>query len=420
MDVRSYSRFRLAILSIVAPIVAMVAAMLALDAAPAAAARRARHAEAAEASAVPLDRIHVLGDRPAPFGLNAKAAMMIDARSGATLYAYNEHDKIQPASLAKLMTFYLVLKALHQGRIKPDTMVTVSEKAWRLSMNSGVSRMFLQVGQRVSVNDLLFGLMVSSGNDAAVALAEYLGGSSEAFAEQMNQQAKELGLSETHFENPDGLPVPEMYTSAFDMVKLGRAIVQRFPDATKYTSAKDFTFDKIHQPNFNTLLFYDARVNGLKTGHVEEAGYHLVASAHAGGMDLISAVLGTPSSSARRVETEKLIDWAFRTFTSVQPDWHKTLPDKVRVYGGAADAVAVAPVQIPVVTVEHGQENRVTLAGSLDAKYLVAPILKGQQVGALVLMVDGKPQSTVPMLATASVARGGLVKRMMDRLRMRL
>ncbi|HEV7988002.1 MAG TPA: D-alanyl-D-alanine carboxypeptidase family protein, partial [Candidatus Binataceae bacterium] len=384
-----------------APIVAMVAAMLALEAAPAAAARRVRHAAAAaqEASAVPLDQIHVLGDRPAPFGLNAKAAMMIDARSGATLYAYNEHVKIQPASLAKLMTFYLVLKALHQGRLTPDTMVTVSEKAWRLSMNSGVSRMFLQVGQKVSVNDLLYGLMVSSGNDAAVALAEYLGGSSEAFAEQMNQQAKELGLSETHFENPDGLPVPEMYTTAFDMVKLGRAITQRFPDATKYTSAKDFTFDKIHQPNFNTLLFYDARVNGLKTGHVEEAGYHLVASAHANGMDLISAVLGTPSSSARRVETEKLVDWAFRTFVSVQPDWHKTLPDKVRVYGGAADMVAVAPVQIPGVTVEHGQENRVTLAGSFDAKYLVAPIRKGQQVGALVLMVDGKPQSTVPMLA---------------------
>ncbi|MGB6564506.1 MAG: D-alanyl-D-alanine carboxypeptidase family protein, partial [Candidatus Binataceae bacterium] len=392
-----------------------------LEAAPAAAARRVRHAAAAqEASAVPLDQIHVLGDRPAPFGLNAKAAMMIDARSGATLYAYNEHVKIQPASLAKLMTFYLVLKALHQGRLTPDTMVTVSEKAWRLSMNSGVSRMFLQVGQKVSVNDLLYGLMVSSGNDAAVALAEYLGGSSEAFAEQMNQQAKELGLSETHFENPDGLPVPEMYTTAFDMVKLGRAITQRFPDATKYTSAKDFTFDKIHQPNFNTLLFYDARVNGLKTGHVEEAGYHLVASAHANGMDLISAVLGTPSSSARRVETEKLVDWAFRTFVSVQPDWHKTLPDKVRVYGGAADMVAVAPVQIPGVTVEHGQENRVTLAGSFDAKYLVAPIRKGQQVGALVLMVDGKPQSTVPMLATAAVARGGLVKRMIDRLRLRL
>ena len=415
MEVRSNSRLRLAIVAIV-----VVAATFALGARPAAAARRARRAKAAEPSAVPLDQIHVLGDRPAPFGLDAKAAVMIDARSGAMLYAYNEHDKIQPASLAKLMTFYIVLKALHQGRITPDTMVTVSEKAWRLSMNSTVSRMFLQVGQRVSVHDLLFGLMVSSGNDAAVALAEYLAGSTDAFSVQMNQEAKELGLNETHFENPDGLPVPEMYTSAFDMVKLGRAIVQRFPDAVTYTAAKEFTFDKIHQPNFNTLLFYDARVNGLKTGHVEEAGYHLVASAHSGGMDLISAVLGTPSSSARRVETEKLIDWAFRTFASVQPDWHKTLPDKLRVYGGAADTVAVAPAVVPYVTVEHGQEGKVSLAGSFDEKYLVAPVRPGQRVGALVLMVSGKPQSTIPVLTKTAVARGGFFKRMIDRLRMRL
>jgi serine-type D-Ala-D-Ala carboxypeptidase (penicillin-binding protein 5/6) len=418
MDVRSCSPLRLAIVS------ALMAAAMFAAAAPGAlaAGRRARRAKAAAAqtSAVPFDKTPVLGDRPAPFGLNARAAMMIDARSGATLYAYNEHERMQPASLTKLMTFYLVLKALHQGRITPDTMVTVSEKAWRLSMNSTVSRMFLGVGQRVSVNDLLFGLMVSSGNDAAVALAEYLGGSTDAFTEQMNQEAKELGLSETHFENPDGLPVPEMYSTAFDMVKLARALTRRFPDAFKYTSAKDFTFDKIHQPNFNALLFYDPRVNGLKTGHVEEAGYHLVASAHADGMDLISAVLGTPSATARRVESEKLIDWAFRTFSSVQPDWHKTLPDRMRVYGGAVDEVAVAPAEVPFVTVEHGQEGKVTLSGSLDAKYLVAPVLKGKRVGAMVLMVDGKPQSTIPMLATAAVAPGGLFKRMVDRLRMRL
>jgi D-alanyl-D-alanine carboxypeptidase (penicillin-binding protein 5/6) len=168
------------------------------------------------------------------------------------------------------------------------------------------------------------------------------------------------------------------------------------------------------------LLFYDARVNGLKTGHVEEAGYHLVASAHSGGMDLISAVLGTPSSSARRVETEKLIDWAFRTFASVQPDWHKTLPDNLRVYGGAADTVAVAPAVVPYVTVEHGQEGKVSLAGSFDATYLVAPVSPGQKVGTLVLMVNGKPQSTIPVLTKTAVARGGFFKRMMDRLRMRL
>ena len=417
MDARFSSRFKLAIVGMAAAI----AAMLALDPAPAAAAaRRARRAAAEAPSAVPLEQIHVLGDRPAPFGLNAKAAMMIDARSGATLYSYNEHVKIQPASLAKLMTFYLVLKAIHQGRLTPDTMITVSEKAWRLSMNSTVSRMFLQVGQKVSVNDLLYGLMVSSGNDAAVALAEYLGGSSDAFAEQMNQEAKELGLDETHFANPDGLPVPEMYTTAFDMVKLGRAITARFPDAITYTSAKDFTFDKIHQPNFNALLFYDPRVTGLKTGHVEEAGYHLVASSHANGMQLISAVLGTPSATARRVETEKLIDWAFRSFASVQPDWRKTLAGQVRVYGGAVDTVAVAPAEVPSVTVEHGQEGKVTLGGSFSPKYPVAPIAKGQQLGTLVLMVDGKPQSTIPMLAAAPVARGGLLKRLVDRLRLRL
>ena len=384
------------------------------------AATRARRGAPAAVSAVPLDQIHVLGNRPAPFGLNAHAAMMVDARSGATLYAYNEHEHIQPASLAKLMTFYLVLKALHQGRITPDTMVTVSEKAWRLSMNSTVSRMFLQVGQRVSVNDLLYGLMVSSGNDAAVALAEYLAGSTDAFTVQMNQEAAALGLTESHFENPDGLPVPQMYTTAFDMVKLGRAVIQTFPDATKYTATKDFTFDKIHQPNFNALLFYDSRVNGLKTGHVEEAGYHLVASAHSGEMDLISAVLGTPSATARRVETEKLIDWAFRTFASVQPEWRKTVPDKMRVYGGAANEVAVAPASVPFVTVEHGYEGKVALAGALEAKYLVAPVHKGQQVGTLTMMVDGKPQSTIPILAGAAVAPGGWFKRMADRVRMRL
>jgi D-alanyl-D-alanine carboxypeptidase (penicillin-binding protein 5/6) len=417
MYVRDGYRFKPAII-----VFAISAAILLASAYPAAARRasRSRRAAAAETSAVPLEQIHAFGNRPAPFGLNAKAAIMIDAHSGAVLYAYNEHNRMQPASLAKLMTFYLVLKALHQGRIAPDTMVTVSEKAWRLSMNSTVSRMFLQVGQRVSINDLLYGLMVSSGNDAAVALAEYLGGSTDAFTAQMNQAAKELGLGETHFENPDGLPSPEMYTTASDMAKLGRAVLQTFPDATKYTGTKDFTFDKIHQPNFNSLLFYDSRVNGLKTGHVEEAGYHLVASARSDGMELISAVLGTPTSSARRVETEKLLDWGFRTFSSVQPDWRKTVPDKVRVYGGVADEVAVAPAALPFVTVEHGQESKVSLAGALNPKYLVAPVAKGQQAGTLTLMVGGQPQSTIPILTTATVAPGGYLKRVADRLRMRL
>jgi serine-type D-Ala-D-Ala carboxypeptidase (penicillin-binding protein 5/6) len=394
---------------------------IALGAPSRAAMRRARgtpHAEAAPT--INLNQIHVLGDRPAPFALAARAAMMIDARSGAVLYAYNEHEKMQPASLAKLMTFYLTLQALHQRRITPETMITVSEKAWRLSMNDTVSRMFLGVGQQVPVNDLLYGLMVSSGNDAAVALAEYLGGSADAFSEQMNQQAQKLGLKETHFENPDGLPEPGMYTTAADMVKLGRAIIQTFPDAVTYTGTKEFTFDKIHQPNFNTLLFHDSRVNGLKTGHVDEAGYHLVASAQSDGMELISAVMGTKSPEARRVETEKLIDWAFRSFASVKPDWHKALPDKLPVYCGTADEVMVGPAEIPYVTVERGQERKVGLQGSFARKYVVAPVGKNHKVGDLVLMVDGKSQSTIPVLTQSAVPPGGFFKRAIDHLRLRI
>ncbi len=288
-----------------------------------------KHAEE-PTPAVPLTAIHVLGDRPAPFALDAKAAMMIDADTGAVLYAFNEHQKMQPASLAKIMTFYLTLDALKAGKIVPATDVTISEKAWRLSMDDTVSRMFLSVGQKVAVNDLLYGLMVSSGNDAAVALAEYLGGSTDAFTQMMNDKAREIGLTETHFENPDGLPAQGEFTTAADMVALAHSLVRHHPEALTYTSDKEFAFDKIKQPNFNTLLFYDKRVNGIKTGHVNEAGYHLVASASSNGMNLLSAVMGAPSSERRRTETEKLIDWAFRTFVSYRPDLSKASPRRCR------------------------------------------------------------------------------------------
>ncbi len=182
---------------------------------------RPRHGRRASAPAMPLNQIHVFGDRPAPFALDAHSAILIDAQSGDVLYAYNEHQRMQPASLAKMMTFYLTLEALRQKRITLDTQIPISEAAWRLSLNDSVSRMFLQVGQRVAVKDLLYGLMVSSGNDAAVALSEYLAGSSDAFADQMNKKAQELGLADTHFTNPDGLPTDDEYTTAADMVKLG-------------------------------------------------------------------------------------------------------------------------------------------------------------------------------------------------------
>jgi D-alanyl-D-alanine carboxypeptidase (penicillin-binding protein 5/6) len=375
----------------------------------------------AAAPAMDLSAIQVFGDRPAPFGLDARAAMLIDARSGDLLYAYNQHQRMEPASLAKMMTFYLTLEALRQKRITLDTQVPISEAAWRLSLNDSVSRMFLQVGQRVGVKDLLYGLMVSSGNDAAVALSEYLAGGSAAFADQMNKKSQQLGLSETHFTNPDGLPTDDEYTTANDMVKLGRALVTDFPEALDYTSVKDFTFDKITQRNFNTLLFYDSRVNGIKTGHVEEAGYHLVASAVSGDLHLISAVMGTPSMEKRRVETDKLLDWAFRTYNTVSPDWHKAAPSQLRVYKGGINAVPIAPAGgTPYFTVGHGDETKVTLAATLPRTWLVAPVTKGTEVGTLSVTIAGKPISSVALVTQEEVKKGGYLRQMIDSIRLKL
>jgi serine-type D-Ala-D-Ala carboxypeptidase (penicillin-binding protein 5/6) len=365
-----------------------------------------------EAPGVALSAIHVLGDRPAPFALDARAACMIDADTGAVLYAYNEHEKMQPASLAKIMTFYLTLDALKAGKIAPTTDVTISENAWRLSMNDTVSRMFLGVGQKVAVNDLLFGLMVSSGNDAAVALAEYLGGSTDAFTGMMNDKAKEIGLKETHFDNPDGLPEEGEYTTAADMVALAHSLVTHHPEAIKYTSAKEFTFDKISQPNFNRLLLHDARVTGIKTGHVDEAGYHLVASASSNGMNLLSAVLGAPNETKRMTESEKLIDWAFRTFVSYRPDLKKAMPATIPVHDGVAETVAIGPNGDAVFTLGRGEETKVTVQFEPAMRYLEAPVHPGDSVGDLTVLLAGKPQATIPIVTKAGVERAGFFGRL--------
>jgi D-alanyl-D-alanine carboxypeptidase (penicillin-binding protein 5/6) len=418
--------FRIIGKSIVFALVSMM-----LMSAMAAAARHSHGRPKAEPEALmPLSKIRVYGNRPAPFALAAKSVELMAIHSGAVLYAYDEHLKMQPASLAKMMTFYLTLEALRQKRITLETEMPVSEAAWRLSLNDSVSRMFLQVGNKVSVHDLLYGLMVSSGNDAAVVLSEYLGGSQEAFTQQMNEKARALGLTETHFTNPDGLPTPGEYTTAADMVKLGRALLETFPESLQFTSAKDFTFTTIgtngrpvtiSQRNFNTLLFYDSRVNGIKTGHVDEAGYHLVASAHSDNIDLISAVFGTSSMEKRRVETDKLLEWAFQTFTTVKSDWRRVMPEKIRVYQGDINEVPIAPEGgSSYFTVDQGLERKLKLDSALTDKALVAPLPKGAIVGQLTVMIAGKTASSVPIVTLAAVKRGGWLHRVIDSIRMRL
>jgi D-alanyl-D-alanine carboxypeptidase (penicillin-binding protein 5/6) len=369
-----------------------------------------------EEPTIPLTSIHVLGDRPAPFALDARAACMIDADTGEVLYSYNEHAKMQPASLAKIMTFYLSLDALKSGKITRDTDVTISEKAWRLSMDDTVSRMFLAVGQKVPVNDLLFGLMVSSGNDAAVALSEHLGGSTDAFTAMMNDKAKDIGLTETHFANPDGLPEEGEFTTAADMVKLAHSLVNHHPEALQYTSAKEFTFAKISQPNFNKLLLHDPRVNGIKTGHVDEAGYHLVASAASNGMNLLSAVMGAPSEARRMSESEKLIEWAFRTYVSYRPDLKKSVPASIPVHDGVAETVAIGPNGDAAFTLGRGEETKVTVQFEPSARYVEAPVRAGDSVGNLTVLLAGKPEATIPIVTKASVERAGFFGRLRQKI----
>jgi D-alanyl-D-alanine carboxypeptidase (penicillin-binding protein 5/6) len=381
---------------------------------------RAPGAAAAKQSkppAIALEEIRVFGEGPAPFALDARAAMLVDAKTGEVLYAYHENERMLPASLAKIMTFLLALDALKAERVRKDTQVTISEAAWRLSMDQTVSRMFLPVGARVTFEELLYGLMVSSGNDAAVALAEYLAGSSEAFTKVMNERAQALGLENTNFTNPDGLPTENQYTTAADMVRLGLVLLRSHPESIRYTEAKEYTFHDIKQRNFNTLLFYDDRVTGIKTGHVREAGFHLVVSARSGETELLGAVMGTPNMERRRLETKKLLDWAFRTFATAHPDWKKAAPKSIAVYGGVADEAAIAPEREPYATVMRGQEAKVAVSFAPSAQYLVAPVAKGTRVGELRVTVDGKPYGSIAMVAQEQVAEGGLFKRMRDRVR---
>lgn len=397
-------------------LIAIVVGALAVSRAHAALHRRATARVEGTPPAVALSSIHVLGNGPAPFALDARAAMLIDAKTGQVLYSYDEHEKIQPASLAKIMTFLIVLDAVKNGKVSPESMVTISENAWRLSMDQTVSHMFLKVGQQVSVRDLLYGLMVSSGNDAAVALAEYVAGSTDAFTNMMNDKAKALGLDDTHFANPDGLPVEGESTSAADMVKLGRALLMAHPEATQYTSAKDYVFDNIHQNNFNSLLFHDSRVNGIKTGHVSEAGYHLVASASSNGTDLISAVLGTPSEEKRRDETEKLLDWAFRTFISYQPDLAAKVPATIPVTGGVVNSVKIGPETTPAITLVRGQERHVSVSWAPNARYVYAPFARGTKVGEVEISLNDKLWGSIPIVTEAGVSRAGIFKRIHDRI----
>jgi serine-type D-Ala-D-Ala carboxypeptidase (penicillin-binding protein 5/6) len=350
---------------------------------------------------------------PAPMAtapsIEARSWILIDFASGQTLAASGADQRVEPASLTKLMTAYAVFSALRDGRLKMDEQVLISEHAWRAEG----SRTFVQVGTRVPVDVLIKGMIVQSGNDATIALAERVGGSEPAFVQMMNGYAQRLGMSGTHFEDSSGLPSPTHYTTARDLATLSRAIIRDFPEYYGIYSLREFTWNHIRQENRNGLLERDPSVDGLKTGHTETAGYCLISSAQRSGMRLVSVVLGSPSVSARESGSAALLSYGFNFYESVSVKKAGETVLKPRVYKGGEQYVAVGPASAVSVTVPRGQGATVTTRASVRQP-LVAPLASTAAVGELDVDVSGHNVAKVPLYPLSNVAEGGLWRRVVD------
>lgn len=350
--------------------------------------------------------------------LTARAWLLLDATSGQEIASHNADARIEPASLTKVMTAYLVFEALGQGRLAPSQQVAVSTRAWKVA--PGSSKMFLEPGTRVSVHDLLYGLLVQSGNDAAIALAEAVSGSVEAFVLRMNQKAGEMGLRGTHFASPHGLPDPGTYSTARDLSILAARLVRDYPELYKtYDSARTFTYNNITQSNRNRLLWVDPSVDGLKTGHTEAAGYCLIASAERpSGPDrrrLISVVMGTASDKLRTEESRVLLNWGFQGFKTVRLYAKGEALGTPQVWKGARDSVRIGLASDAYITVPVGAKVEPVIA---KRQPLVAPLAAADQVGSLQVLVDGKPGRQWPLVTLDAVPEAGLAGRAWDTLRL--
>ncbi|TAM82932.1 MAG: D-alanyl-D-alanine carboxypeptidase [Candidimonas sp.] len=351
---------------------------------------------------------------PAP-ALDANAWLLLDAKSDEIIAAHNADARIQPASLTKIMTAYLVFQAIRSHRLSLDQTVTVSTQAWKVAPDS--SKMFLKPGDRVTVEQLLDGLLVDSGNDAAVALAQATAGSVGAFVVAMNQMAGRMGLTSTHFASPHGLPDPQTYSSARDLSQLARRLIRDFPQLyTRFDTTKQYTYDKITQRNRNGLLWLDDSVDGLKTGHTTEAGYCLIASARRPGADLerrlISVVLGAPSSKARVQESETLLNWGFGNFDTVKLYSKQQVVASPRVWKGAQDQVPVGFTHNVYLTVARG-ENRIGAPKVTTPGPVIAPVAADSPVASLTERI-GDRTVTLPLVALRPVAPAGVFGRAWD------
>ncbi len=351
---------------------------------------------------------------PAPT-IAAKSWLLLDATSNQVLASDNPDMRIEPASLAKIMTAYVTFEALRDKKITLDQMVTVSVRAWKVDPES--SKMFIDPATPVKVQDLLYGLMVQSGNDAAVALAEAVAGTEDTFVALMNREAERMGLKSTHFANAHGLPNPENYSTARDLALLAANMVKDFPELSKIDSTKEFTYNKIRQPNRNRLLWLDSTVDGMKTGHTESAGYCLIGTAKrpipGGERRLISVVLGTTSDQMRTQESQKLLNWGFQNFDTVKLFAKGQAVATPAIWKGTQNQIKLGFTHDIYVTVPRGMADK--LKSSLDRKDpLLAPITLHSKVGTLNVTADGKPLMALPVVALEQVDQAGLFGRAWD------
>ncbi|MCB1646673.1 MAG: D-alanyl-D-alanine carboxypeptidase [Pseudomonadales bacterium] len=346
---------------------------------------------------------------PAPPQLAASGYLLLDASTGKVLVEHNSRQRLPPASLTKIMTSYIISEEMDRGRLSEDDEVEISVKAWRM----GGSRMFIREGTRVKVGDLLRGIVIQSGNDASVAMAEHIAGSEDQFADMMNQHAMRLGMTDTHFVNATGWPSEDHYTTARDLATLTIALINDHPTHYDIYSEKYFTYNDIRQPNRNTLLWKNPAVDGVKTGHTEAAGYCLVASAKKDGMRLISVVMGTRSEEARASESQKLLTYGFRYFETMNLYKANESLSKVRVWSGNRNALDLGVAEDVQLTLPRGAKDQLSARLDIDS-VIKAPINSGTSLGKLTVSLGDEVVYEGSLVALTPVEEAGFFARLWD------
>ena len=355
---------------------------------------------------------------PAPPQLAASSYALMDSASGKILVENNGHERLPPASLTKLMTAYIATLEIRNGKIGEQDLVPISEHAWRTGgAASGGSTMFLPLNSQATVDDLLHGVIIQSGNDASIALAEYIAGSEDAFADMMNEAAQRLGMTNSHFMNATGLPHPEHYSSAVDMAILANAIIKEDQEHYAIYAQKEFIWNNIKQGNRNLLLWRDKTVDGLKTGHTDEAGYCLVASAVRDGSRMITSVFGAANEAARAAETQKLLTYGFRFFESRTFFNKGSELAQAEVWKGQGNNVRAGLSEDLSLTLPKGQMDKLQASMSLNPQ-LVAPIEQGQVIGQVEIKLGDEVVHSADLVALDSVEEGGFFRRFWDSLRL--